>query len=232
VPFGVEMPDVKILPTVEEAIGDLADLPLGWGEQEFDTFGYNDYVDHLASPWCVIDGHMTHSDTSIRRIEYLLNTVDWYEGEAQSDAVRRCWQEGKELPDVWQRRIEHHVERDFFGGFNQPHRLRRDHTAPVCTGAALGTLIHYSEPRTITFREEARLMGFPDEWSLAGLERQKGAPAYMGKGVTVHVGEWIGYWMRQSLEGNPGSMVGNDAGERESVINITNEYKKMLTSVA
>jgi hypothetical protein len=48
-----------------------------------------------------------------------------------------------------------------------------------------------------------------------------------GKGITVDCGRWIGDWIKRALDGEPGSYVGAEIGDREYDIDVTNCYPKM-----
>jgi hypothetical protein len=57
--------------------------------------------------------------------------------------------------------------------------------------------------------------------------------AVWGKGVPVHSGQWIASWAKASLEGNPGSLVGqpetsSDAPAGTRLIDVTNTWKRSL----
>jgi site-specific DNA-cytosine methylase len=162
----------------------------------------------------------------------MLAQVKWNEGEPQSVVVKRIYDAGYELPPVWERRRDYFAGHEFNMGFHQPARLRRDHTAPVCTGAALDHFVHYAEDRLVTHREVARLMGYPDDWRIEPLQDVKGLRMTWGKGCTVQVGRWIGPWLAASLQGEPGSMIGDLIGDRERLIDVRNTWKTALALAA
>lgn len=242
IPFGVEPPTPRWLPTVEDAIGDLSGLKLQWEDQPRGRAGSpwveetprvrNPYVDGKMIMPSMVDGHIGIENTNTRRIKYLLDTVPWHEGEAQNVVARRCYEAQRELPEVWSKRVDILEERDWNMGFNQPVRLKRDHISPVCTGAALDVLVHYQEDRNLTHREVCRLMGFPDTWRLEPLRDVKGLRSTYGKGVTVDVGSWIGPWLRASIDGNPGSLRGDLIGDRERLIDVKNSWKTLVLDAA
>ncbi len=73
-------------------------------------------------------------------------------------------------------------------------------------------------------------MGFPDTWKVRPLREFKGLFATWGKGIPVDCGRWIGTWSRRSLEGNPGGNTGVEIGERERLIDVTNDFKRALVA--
>ena len=87
--------------------------------------------------------------------------------------------------------------------------------ARVITGAALDMVLHPYESRTITHREAARVMGFPDDWRILPLRGVSNLRATWGKGITVQCGKWIGEQVKNALDGNPGSVTGVPDGDRE-----------------
>lgn len=242
VPFGVREPDTEGLPTVEDAIGDLAKLPLSWDSQPYQIYRHGVAVCGAPSSWararrrpeCLVDGHMTQDSAGNRRIGDLLATTAWHEGEAQNEVIKRCWGEGNSLAfaPLWERKLDALIDTDFRMGWNQPHRLRRDRVAPVMTGAALEAHVHYSEPRMLTHREVARIMGFPDNWQIGPLREVKSLRAGWGKGVTVNVGRWVGDCVAAALRGDPYDVVGDVIGERERLVDLTYAWKRGLQSAA
>jgi hypothetical protein len=125
---------------------------------------------------------------------------------------------------LWKHNEAKLISRDFFSGFTAPVRWQGDLPARVITGGALGSVIHPTLDRTITHRETARVMGFPDDWLIDPIPRGGLAPTW-GKGITVDCGRWIGEWIRAALDGAPGTFAGDLVGERESSIDCTNSWQ-------
>jgi site-specific DNA-cytosine methylase len=225
VPFGVEPPHLEYLPMVQDAIDDLRDLPEQWEDQPIVRPAFSSYATALRRSDGLGDGHIGLNNTNSNRVKDVLAAVEWSEGELQNVVVKRMHDAGMELPPVWERRRDHFVRNGFNMGFHQPSRLRRNHTAPVCTGAAMDHFVHYAEDRLLTHREICRLMGYPDDWRVEPLRDSKGLRQTWGKGVTVQVGQWIGPWLKAALDGNPGSMTGELIGDRERLINVKAAWK-------
>ena len=231
VPFGLDAPDVTALPTVEDTIGDLVGLNLQWESQpmtqrrdDFPQFvkrrGYRDDG--------MIDGHMTHNSVGTRRLSELADLTDWSQGENMNVVIKRAHEEGKTLPTLWNNKLDTLIERDFYMGINQTKRMSWDKTSGACTGAALDEHLHPSEPRTLTHREVARLMGFPDEWRIEPLRETKGLAHTWGKGVTVDCGRWIGRSVRNAFDGSPDPDTGIEIGDRERLVDYRAFYKTLV----
>lgn len=85
--------------------------------------------------------------------------------------------------------------------------------------------VHYAEDRLLTHRECFRLQGFPDTWTLWPARDYKKLTLCPGKGVPVDAGRWLGTWVRAAFDGTPGTIRGEEIGERERKVDITNAYK-------
>ena len=135
------------------------------------------------------------------------------------------------LPEIWQKRIEQIKAKNFDMGFSRAKRIWPDKNVGACTGAALEEYLHYSQPRTLTHREIARFMGYPDTWLIEPMMNNRSLGKTWGKGVTVDCGRWLGEWTRASLDGSPGTITGEQIGDREFLIDHRNEYKKVQKSL-
>lgn len=230
VPFGIEEPLIQRYPVLNEVIGDLVDQPLDWAAQP--------YVDASPSWWAAgrrniglngvpahtVDGHaMTESPLHLR-IKELIEWAGMNPREPIQNALRRCYETHGSLPPLWKHNEVKLVSRDFFSGFTAPVRWQGDLPARVITGGALGSVIHPTLDRTITHREAARIMGFPDDWTIDNIPRGGLAPTW-GKGITVDCGRWIGEWIKAALDGSPGTFDGDPVGERERLIDCTNSWQ-------
>ena len=227
IPFGVELPDPQEFPTVEQAIGDLEGLKIQFEAQPYKKKPKGIWAESKRNPEEIVDGHMYVNSLGAQRIRYLLETGLWEHGRDFSAVIKALYENGVELPEVYQNKIEKLIETDFNFGWNTPSRLKPDHTCPVITGSGGEQLAHYKENRTLTHREVARLMGFPDNWVIAPNEGYSALKSAWGKGVTVDVGRYFGKWLFESINGRPGSVTGEIIGDREKVINFTNQYKKL-----
>jgi site-specific DNA-cytosine methylase/predicted transcriptional regulator len=230
VPFGIEEPLIQRYPTLNEVIGDLVEQPLTWEAQP--------YADETPSWWAstrrnvgsngvpahTVDGHAMAESPLHLRIKELIEWAEMRPREPIQNALKRCYERHGSLPPLWRHNQQKLIERDFFQGFTAPVRWDGEYPARVITGGALGCVIHPTLDRTITHRETARIMGFPDDWLIDPIPRGGLAPTW-GKGITVDCGRWIGEWIKAALDGEPGTFSGDPVGERESVINCTNSWQ-------
>jgi DNA (cytosine-5)-methyltransferase 1 len=225
VPFGVEVPRLRHYPKFNDVIGDLAPLSETWYPQPYRAPAHP-WVHHLQSPDGTVDGHIGLHNPFGMRLRELLHTVEWRPGESIDTVLRRCYQQRGELPKSFAHNTEKLVRTDFAMGFTTPTRWKGDQPARVITGGGMTQIIHPWLPRTITHRECARVLGFPDNWNIQPLRRVSQLSATWGKGITTHCGRWIGEWIKKSLDGNPGSVTGTPLGEREWDINCTNSWQE------
>jgi site-specific DNA-cytosine methylase len=173
---------------------------------------------------------MIDTAKQVERVIYMANNVKWNPGEAQSIPVQRAYDSGVPLPALWAGQIDKLKANNWMMGFRQTTRLRHDYIAPACTGSALYDSLHWSENRTLTHREIARLMGYPDDWRISPLKDIKGLSPTWGKGVTVDCAKWLGTHLRSSFDGEPGSDTGVEIGEREHLIDYRAHFKTLLTT--
>jgi site-specific DNA-cytosine methylase len=229
VPFGIERPVITELPVLNHVIGDLAPLPLGWERQH----NFNPVVGPQAKRmWREsTDGHAIQDNPNTRRLGRLLGEVEWKPGWSIQGILREYHRVNQRLPADWEIHAEKMLRTDFFSGFTSPVRWKGDEWARVITGAGLQNTVHPFLPRTLTHREVARIMGFNDAWKIAPLKNVSGLAMTWGKGITVDCGRWIGEWIGAALRGTPGSVLGETIGDRERLINVTNDWQSVLGTV-
>lgn len=101
-----------------------------------------------------------------------------------------------------------------------PMQRKLDPDGPVPTiryeGGSL--TLHWSEKRTLTAREVARVVGLPDTWDLSGARNPAEAGMWLGKGVSVHAARYLARGVHESLEGRPGPWQGEEIGPRERLV--------------
>lgn len=114
------------------------------------------------------------------------------------------------------------------GGAYMPKRWRAYHHAHVMAGNALNDIVHPTQNRTFTYREAARVMGFPDNWDVTpyytkpdGSSNRNGCIVF-GKGVLVDSGRWIGEAALTHLGGGTLEDSGESVGEREFLVDHKN----------
>lgn len=204
IPFTVEHPVLDHVPLHRDVIGDLADMPLTWGKQQYGYRVPSRYVlrEKFRSESGYVDGHMAPDVPIHTRIRDLLNSVEWNAREHMSLAVQRYDQEHGRLPDSFNQAILPKLrENDFFMGYTQPTMWDPDRPSRVVTGAGPMTIVHYEEKRVLTFREVARILGYPDDWLIEPLAGKPGMSLTWGKGITVHAGRWIAQQAMKALRG-------------------------------
>lgn len=226
VPFGIEPPDVRRVPTLDEVIGDLENLPCQWGAQPYRTPG-SWWVRSRRTDESTVDGHQ-HRDTPLfRRALDLMGGVEWLPKEHMSQVARKYYATYGHLPLSWQATEDKVVKNDFHMGYNQMIRWRGDRVARVITGGGPDLVLHPHLDRLLTHREVARIMGFPDSWKIEPIRHAPGLQLTWGKGIPVDCGRWIAGWARQAVLGEPGGYYGTRTGEREWTIDVTEDYRKV-----
>jgi DNA (cytosine-5)-methyltransferase 1 len=215
-PFGVEYPSVHT-PVLRDVIEDLEGLTSTWELQPYarpPTW----WSKQARSDTGTVDGHVGSNSPYVQRaLELLRVNGNWPQGRAIARVYREYYDKAGTLPPLSLGMLPRLLEKDWFMGFTTMVRWREDRPARVITGAALQSVLHPWLPRTITNREAARIMGFPDDWRILPLRGNAVSPTW-GKGITVQCGEWIGQWVRRSLDGEPGCYNGTEIGEREYFI--------------
>lgn len=228
VPFGIERPEVKRVPTLLDVIGDLQDLGSTWEAQPYRR-PPSWWAGPLRSQDGIVDGmHWRLTPATRRALDLIPGAGPWLEKEIVSTVARRHHERHGRLPESWGDEQERKlVERNWQMGFNQLIRWRGDKMARVITGGGLDLVMHPRLDRTLTHREVARIQGFPDDWLIRPLRGNSGLQLTWGKGIPVHAGRWIADWARLALEGTPGSYRGEPVpgSDREYVIDVTEAFR-------
>lgn len=221
VPFGVEYPTIHRYPLLRDVWSDLRDHPLTWESQPYRrpaTF----WSEGPRAGCTTFDGHRGHRGTPIDRAMDLMAQVEtnggWPPGWSIGRVAQHAYETMGRLPPSWEHMVPKLVAKRWHMGFASITRWDADKHGRVIMGSALDMVLHPWEPRTITHREAARVMGFPDDWRILPLKNQANLRATWGKGISVQCGRWIGEWCRSSLDGSPGSIVGVELGDRERLV--------------
>lgn len=233
VPFGVEHMRVR-QPVLRDAIGDIENAPLTWNYQPH-RYPPSWWSHRARNGSPGFDGHAVRPGLATTRALDLLKLVNenfdhgwppnWHIGKMAQYTYEKI---GK-LPASWEHMREKLIRINFHMGFTSLTRWDMDRAGRVITGGALNLVMHPTQNRTITHREAARVMGFPDDWKIAPIKHYSGLPLTWGKGITVQCGKWIGHQVINALDGYPGSDSGIEIGDREFLINApkTNLVKKL-----
>lgn len=237
--FGIDPPVVDRVNTIRDVLADLSDQPLSAGSMPYAARD-DELVPALSgaalrSSTGEVDGHelLWESETAGK---IWLAANGWRPGEKSGEAFARLIDLGITEQELYDSPLNHGRPKGDFriaAAYKATHsfapkRLDPDKASPVLTGTGPRHFIHPWLHRPITFREAARIMGWPDDWSLAPIwnaGRPENTQRWLGKGATVQVGRWIGGWVAAALEGSPGGFRGHVVGERERLIDFTNDHK-------
>lgn len=223
--FGVEFPKVR-RPVLREAWEDLDGLGDTWNYQPYrraPTAWARAHVRPEGSQG--VDGHKSLRTPGVERILDLVQEANknggWPVNKAMNVIVKHVYETTGKLPDSWLHKLERLLAKDFEMGFTQPYRWNDQQPGRVIIGGAMSLVLHPWQDRMITHRECARVMGFPDTWTIAGIKRTSQLHQTWGKGITVQCGSWISGQIKNALDGNPGSLTGQQIGDCEWVIDAS-----------
>lgn len=226
VSFGVERPAMLTYPIFKDVLWDLSTSPQTWSQQRYKLPVTTDWLNSRISPTGTFDGHVAVDNPLTNRLKDLLSGVEWKPGQHVGQVAKHYYETHGELPTSWKSTQEKLVKNDFFMGFTTPVRWRDDQPARVITGGGPVMVVHPWLPRTLTHREIARILGFPDDWLIEPLRGVPGLSMTWGKGITVDCGRWIGGWIQRAINGEPGTYDGTLIGDRERVIDVTHDWKE------
>lgn len=217
--FGTEYGWPAKVPTLMDVIGDLADLPDTWERQPYRA-PRTGWVRKLESPDGIVDGHKGLDNLHNQRIEAMFESLDklgltWDWGEGLSSVLKKIYDASNDFPPGWEAKRDKILEKKFDMGFSLPYRWPGNVWANVLTGGALDLVVHPTRPRCITHREAARIQGLPDAWRIKPVRDYSPMRDAWGKAVSASAGNWIGRWVKASLDGAPGGMEGELIGDRE-----------------
>ncbi len=174
-----------------------------------------------------IDGNHTPGTMEARRTKSLLETgIGMAAREAISEPAGRFVEkygiDALRKLDGWDsRRTTYFESRGWRKDQYQPMRWDADKPCPVITGKIQESL-HPTEPRCLTFREAARVLGYPESWKLCDYKTD----AWLGKGIPTGSGKWIAESIKLSLEGHASELEqGVSTGNREHTYDNTHEWK-------
>jgi site-specific DNA-cytosine methylase len=231
IPFGVEYAQPRRVARTGDALRDLQGLDL--------TFEIQPYR-RPATWWSVVrraedgvDGHFVQPKVQRGYVELLEAAaaygVPWRRGENTTTVLRRLYHQFGVITPAWSGpKVDKLIAKDFDMGMNQPMMWDPDRQGYVITGRGPHHSVHWAERRMYTIRECARIQGFPDTWRIWPARNYTHINSVWGKGVPVDAARWLGTWIRASLEGTPGTMIGEPSGEHEFTFNITHAYKHTL----
>lgn len=243
-PFAVTPADsyaVEKFTTVTEAIGDLADLEMSMSDQPLKSpkLGGNWAHDRQRADK-MVDG-MDHyrGPTWSGRI---LNTFDvaarlgtpWQQGAGQDKALKMIYQLGgfEALSEVGGPEFaQRMVNADFSLGPYASKRECEDAMHNLIAGGGTGGHLHPTRDRFITYRELARVQGWPDELRI-DIDREvygkEKIDAVWGKAVGClvanHAGKEVAEWLRGEVADK---IAGELIGEREWLIDELDHSRRL-----
>lgn len=205
-------------------------------EKKFGVYRHGPNLATLASaiqdlewiPMGGFPGHVTQANASTRRLAYLATYADWLPDEASGAP----W--GRLVEKYGEAEVRHSMEtfnltmpkRDAGDSMYAPRRWNYAKPARVVNGTTPSEAVHPTQPRVLTYREVARIMGYPDNWSCdAYIENGSKGASWFGKGIPVDSGRWIAQAAKASLMNEQDIHFGELIGENEYVINTTNDWK-------
>lgn len=222
VPFGVDFPINVRVPLLPDIIGDIENLPQTWLPQPYRQPA-SWWSERPRERTSSVDGHTTRTGVAHRRTLDLLDL-----GLQHGEVWPQGWHVGKfaqylygkigVLPPSWDYMVEKLLRKNFHMGFISVTRWDNSRPARVITGGALDLVLHPTQPRFVSHREVARIMGFPDDWKIYPLRHHATLKATWGKGITSQCGKWIGEQASAALDNEPGRVRGELVGEREWLI--------------
>lgn len=227
VPFGIEPPETVKVATYEDAIGDLEHVPLMVDVQEYfsapswwsvDKRWYDDVSGHP-----IIADHVEGGGPWPPRL-WALDSY-WPLGTGHRTALRNWMAVNDGPPPNWD--IDGLMRNVYGRGFSGTFRVYPNEPGRVISGAGGYSYYHWSQPRTLTVREVARLMGFPDEMRFDYAKPSK-AFMHLGKQVPVESWAWALKWVKSSILGLPGRYAGEfdtHHGEPEWTVDVTRDYQ-------
>lgn len=234
VPFGVEFEFPRTLANLTDALNDLTHQPLRWEAQPY-TKPAGWWVESRRSKSGQVDGHMPPGPNAYsRRIDDLVAGAEWRAGDSEIEVLKRHYEAHGELPESWRydgrgsrsglghlTRDKQLIEKNFeAGGFSRPRYWPWDEPGRVINGAGPWMIWHPNK-RFATHREVARLMGFPDDWLIEPVKDTPGLGSFWGKGTSVDPARWVMTWLKNSLDGRPGDLVGTALEDGSRFIDVS-----------
>ena len=195
-----------------------ARIPFGVDLPEGSTVTLRDRIGDLEDVEPDKDlGHVTWGTPRTIKLKNLVEAAEWNPGEASGTAFAR-------RPDI----IVDSQDR-FETGF-AARRLDYDKPSRVLVGDSLGKYMHPVKPRNITYREAARLMGFPDDWKVTEYQEKVKRGFWFGKGICVEAGQWIAKAAHDAISGNPQGFGGTRVGRDEYLIDaeVSNKQEEAM----
>jgi site-specific DNA-cytosine methylase len=198
-----QLPPLRPIVIMADALGDLVDVPAGGADGHV--------IPKVAHTWQP-------------RIAELCE-VGWPMGYDYARQLRRYYAQTKNLP-AWELRREMKLLDSEFRAAQWGvswYRGRWQQSAHTVTGAGF-VQVHPLLSRTLTHREIARLVGFPDTWQLDAVINAPQQHATYGKGVCPPVAAWLAAQLRRALE------VSEAPAAREVLVDVASQIRAQRKS--
>jgi len=181
------------------AIADLEQQPIAVESRNYVApSASHPYAVRARGDMQTVDGHFTKGSQNVQDIANLLALFgdSWPQGDHLSHVLTEYYDRTGELPSQFDRVREKLIDRrdpkhGFQMGFHQPTRWEYDRPSRVITGGGPDSACHPTLNRTLTFRELARIMGYPDNWMIAPNAGISAMPMWWGKQPCVECGKWV-----------------------------------------
>jgi hypothetical protein len=220
---------VSNVTTLQSAIGDLEDLPLHHGDQEIRS-------PERGGTWAqdrwrfdgLVDGHHHHEkylDGNARICAIAKdNGSEWQSGAGFTVAMRDLYETGGRAAvaqalgkDPDSDYLDRLIGREFnVGAFGQRREVW-DAACSLITGAGPYAHVHPTQDRSLTYREVARIQGWPDDLRVDYDGSAYGGEAIgavwgkaVGVAISTHAGQEVAEWLEGDITGKtPGVRIGN-----------------------
>jgi site-specific DNA-cytosine methylase len=222
-----------------DAIKDLRDLKLQMPDQK---------IRKSAAPWGaerhradgMVDGMGNYVGVWQRRLESTGRELEqlgsrWPEGTGHGEAMRMLYQIGGDAPLRRALESDTLTDRMIANGFNLgPYASKRESRTAMnslIAGGGTGGHFHPTENRLLTYRELARIQGWPDDLRInfdTSVYGKESLDAVWGKAVGCLVGEHAGHAAIDWLDGKrTGHTHGELIGDREYLVDELDHSRRL-----
>ena len=175
----------------------------------------------------ISEGQWPDGFTDVEKRSMLYRPV---EKRPDFEAVQRGEMSEQDYLTKWRgHQMPHSAPHAFVADMYQPSRWYDDRPARVFNGGSMSGPTHPTENRTFTYREAARIMGFPDAWNVGSYVGQE---ATFGKAVSVDAAYWLGHHLAQHIDGATDVWTGDEVTDEGSwlarKIDTTNDWQSAL----
>lgn len=229
----VEKYVVEHVTSIRDSIGDLEELDIKMAEQPIKRAERGgDWATNLRRFDGLVDGHATETSTHARRVVELCRTAQesgtaWHQGWQLTRILQELYARGgrKVVSQALMRDddvLDRLIRREFNVGAFGSRREVYGSVNSLITGSGPTSHVHPVEDRSMTYRELARIQGWPDDLKIdydVATYGKEHLSSVWGKAVGCTVAEHAGHTVREWLEGDRvGKTAGELIGDREWLI--------------